>query len=152
MTLKILELANIIISAIVGGMYWGPWLALTISLKHFDRTVFLLIVNRLNKNMGPLMTVLTPLSLMSTMTVLVFTYGGGSCTFYFTLVGFALFLAALLVTVIVEVPIVKKIVTWTEPTLPSNWEQIRDRWARFHIMRVIAAIVGLGFLLAGAIF
>ena len=28
MTLKICELINIVLSALVGGMYWGPWLAL----------------------------------------------------------------------------------------------------------------------------
>ncbi|MBA2612654.1 MAG: DUF1772 domain-containing protein [Bacteroidetes bacterium] len=152
MTLKIVALINIIISAIVGGMYWGPWLALTRSLKSFDAKVFLVIVKRLNQNMAPLMTVLSPLSLLTTILVLIISYNNQIATFYFTLVGFVLFLIALIVTVAIEVPIVKQIVTWTESTLPANWEQQRDRWAKFHLIRVISGIVGLIFLLAGILF
>ena len=152
MTLKIVELINIVISVLVGGMYWGPWLALTRSLKTFDTNVFLSIVSRLNKNMAPLMTVLSPLSLFTTMLVLIISYNNQNTTFYFTLVGFVLFLTALIVTMAIEVPIVKQIVTWTETTLPTNWEQLRDRWQKFHIVRVIAGIVGLISLLAGALF
>jgi len=152
MTLKIVELVNIIISAIVGGMYWGPWLALTKSLNTFDKKVFLAIVGRLNINMAPLMTILSPLSLLTTIFVLIFSYTNHNTTFYFTLVGFILFLTALIVTVTIEVPIVKEIVTWTETTVPVNWEKIRDRWGKFHIVRVTASIIGLIFLLAGILF
>ena len=152
MTLKIFELINIIICAIVGGMYWGPWLALTISLKTFEPKVFLPIVRRLNQNMAPLMTILSPLSLVTTILVLICSYNNHNTTFYFTLVGFVLFLIALIVTMTIEVPIVKQIVTWTETTLPINWEQVRDQWGKFHIVRVIAGIAGLIFLLIGILF
>ncbi len=152
MTLKIIELINIVISAMVGGMYWGPWLALTKSLKKFDSKVFLSVVGQLNQNMAPLMTILSPLSLVTTILVLIISYDNHNATFYFTFIGFLLFLMALIVTLIIEVPIVKKIVTWTETTLPSNWEQLRDRWGKFHILRVMAGIIGLIFLLAGILF
>jgi len=152
MTLKIIELINIVISAFVGGMYWGPWLALTISLKHMDIKTFLTVVGRLNKNMAPLMTVVSPLSLVTTLLVLALTYKTDTTTFYCTLVAFILFLSAVIVTVTIEVPIVKQIVTWTETSLPSNWEQLRDRWGKFHIIRVMAGVAGLIFLLAGALY
>jgi len=48
--------------------------------------------------------------------------------------------------------IVKLIVTWTVGTLPANWQQLRDRWGAFHIIRVVAGIGGLVLLVAGAIF
>jgi uncharacterized membrane protein len=113
MTLKIVELINIVIAAIVGGMYWGPWLALTKSLKKFDSKVFLSVVNQLNQNMALLMTVLSPLSLLTIILVLIMTFSNHQTTFYFTLIGFVLFLMALIVTVSIEVPIVKQIITWT---------------------------------------
>lgn len=152
MTLKIIELINITISAFVGGMYWGPWLALTISLKKFDTTVFLSVVKRLNQNMASLMTVLSPLSLLTTILVLVLSYNNSNTTFYFTLIGFVLFLVALIVTVTIEVPIVKQIVSWTETSLPTDWEQYRDRWGKFHLVRVIAGITGLISMLVGILF
>jgi uncharacterized membrane protein len=151
MALKIVALINVLVSAFVGGMYWGPWLAMTISLKSFDTKTFLAIVRRLNLNMAPLMTLLSPLSLLTSIAVLVLSYKQRT-TFYFTLAGFIFFLAALLVTVTMEVPIVKQIVTWTETTLPENWAQLRDRWGKFHIVRVTAGIIGLTLLIAGILF
>jgi uncharacterized membrane protein len=72
--------------------------------------------------------------------------------FYLSSVALLLFLIALLVTVVVEVPIVQQIVTWTPSKLPENWQQLRDRWMRFHVLRVIAGIASLIFLLVAAIF
>ena len=153
MILKITELINIILCAIVGGMYWGPWLALTRSIKHFEPNVFLAIVNRLNTNMAPLMTALTPLSLLTTIPVLIISYiEKQNTTFYLTFIGFAFFVTALIVTISIEVPIVKQIITWTDTSLPENWEQLRDKRGKFHIVRVLSGVLGLVFLVAGVLF
>jgi len=151
-TLKICELINIVLSALVGGMYWGPWLALSRSMPTFKPEVFLDIVNRMNRNMEFVMTILTPVALLSTAPVLFFSYKEQPRTFYLTLIGFVMFIVALLVTMLIEVPIVKQIVTGTVGTLPANWQQLCDRWGAFHIIRVVAGIGGLVLLVAGAIF
>jgi uncharacterized membrane protein len=151
MIFKACELISIIFSAVVGGMYWGPWLALTRSLSTFEPKVFLTIVRGLNKNMELVMTILTPLGLLSIVPVLFISYGTRPETFYLTLTGFIMFLIALIVTMLVEVPIVKQILTWTDSTLPDNWQQLRDHWGAFHIIRVVAGIVGLILLVIGAI-
>jgi hypothetical protein len=46
---------------------------------------------------------------------------------------------------------VEQIVTWTVATLPGNWDQLRDRWQAFHVIRVVASVAGLVLLLIGAI-
>lgn len=102
--------------------------------------------------MEAVMTILTPLALLSTAPVLFVTYNEQPRTFYLTLIAVALFIVALFVTVLIEVPIVKQIVTWNVATLPSDWQQLRDRWGAFHIVRVVAGIGGLALLVAGAIF
>jgi uncharacterized membrane protein len=102
--------------------------------------------------MGPLMTVLSPLSLLTAIPVLVLSYHDQSLTFCFTLAGLVLFLLALVVTVAIEVPLVKQIITWTETTLPEDWQQLRDRWGKFHGVRVLAGITGLIFFVAGILF
>jgi uncharacterized membrane protein len=152
MNLKICELISIVFSALVGGMYWGPWLALSRSMRTFKPEVFLDIVDRMNRNMESVMTVLTPVGLIAIAPVLFFSYNEQPMTFYLTLAGFTLFLFALVVTMLIEVPIVKQIVTWKIEALPSHWQQLRDRWVAFHIIRVVAGIGGLVFLVAGAIF
>jgi len=47
-----------------------------------------------------------------------------------------LFLIALLV--LVEAPIMEKIAAWTVSSLPPDWEQMRDRWKRSHLLRVFS--------------
>jgi uncharacterized membrane protein len=150
--MKAWELISIVLSALVAGMFHGPWAALSRSMKTFTPEVFLAIVDRMNRNMAPAMTVLMPATLLSIVPVLLLSYHGRPMTFYLNATAFALFILALVVTVFVEVPIVEEIVTWTVPTLPGNWQQLRDRWARFHVIRVIAGLASFVLLVIGAIF
>jgi uncharacterized membrane protein len=118
----------------------------------FAPDVFLAIVHRMNRNMEPTMTVIMPVALVSTVPVLALSFDHHLPIFYLTLAGLALFLVTLMVTLVVEVPIVKQMETWTTSTLPDNWEALRDRWGAFHLLRVVPAIAGLILLLVGAIF
>jgi hypothetical protein len=152
MSLKISELVSIVLAVLVTGMFFGPWVALTISIRTFKAEVLLAIVGRMNRNMGAVMTVLMPVALLSIVPVLVLSFRGSAATFYLNLSGLVLFVIALLVTVLVEVPIVEQIVPWTPATLPEDWERLRDRWGRFHIVRVAASLCGLVLLLVAAIF
>jgi uncharacterized membrane protein len=150
--MKTWELISIILSALVAGMFHGPWVALSRSMRTFTPEVFLAIVDRMNRNMAPAMTVLMPATILSIIPVLLLSYRMRPLTFYLSATAFALFVVALLVTVLVEVPIVEEIVTWKVSSLPSNWQQLRDRWMRFHIIRVVAGFASLVLLVVGAIF
>ena len=150
--MKTWELISIVLSALVAGMFSGPWIALNRSIHTFKPELFLAIVDRMNRNMAPVMTVLMPAAALSIIPVLFLSYHVQPMTFYLTMAGSLCFIVALLITVLVEVPIVEKIATWTVPTLPDNWQQLRDRWSKFHIIRVVAGFAGLVFLVVGAIF
>jgi hypothetical protein len=152
MALKCFELLSILLLTMVGGLYWGPWLALSRSMATFEPVVFLAIVKRMNRNMEPVMTILMPVALASTVPVMVLSFGTQRHTFYLTLAGLTLFLVTLLVTLAVEVPIVKQMDTWTASTLPNNWQELRDRWGAFHLLRIVPAVAGLTLLLVGVIF
>jgi uncharacterized membrane protein len=150
--MKTWQLISIVLSALVAGMFHGPWIALSRSIRTFTPEVFLAIVDRMNRNMAPVMTVLMPATLLSIIPVLLLSFHQDPNTFWLSATAFVLFIVALAITVFIEVPIVEKIVTWTIPTLPANWQQLRDRWARFHVVRVIAGLTSLVLLVIGAIF
>jgi uncharacterized membrane protein len=150
--MKTWELISIVLSALVAGMFHGPWVALSRSMSSFAPEVFLAIVDRMNRNMAPVMTVLMPAALLSIIPVMLLSYRTQPLTFYLSAAAFVLFIVAVLVTVVVEAPIVEEIVTWKVSTLPGNWEEIRDRWTRFHIIRVVAGLVSVVLLVVGAIF
>jgi uncharacterized membrane protein len=148
--MAVFQVVSIILAALVLGVFWGPWVGLTSSIASFDPPTFLAIVGRLSRNLAPVMTVLMPAALVSMLPVLILAYGGRPATFGFTLAALGCYAIALGVTVVTEVPIVKRIQTWTPATMPANWEQQRDKWASFHLIRVAAGIAGLTLLVLGA--
>lgn len=152
MILKTCELISIFLLIFVSGMYWGPWLALSRSMRTFEPDIFLSIAHRMDKNMAQVMTFLVPISLVAAVPVLVLSFSQRPVTFYLGLVGLSLFLITLFVTLLIEVPIVKKIRGWELSSLPNNWQELRDRWGAFHYFRIIPSIVGLALFLIGAIF
>jgi uncharacterized membrane protein len=143
------NVVSVTLLAVVGGMYWGPWLALTRTIDTFDPATFLLVVQRLSRNMATLMTVLVPIALASMIPVMVVTFAHHRTSFWLTVAAFVLFVVTLVVTMAVEVPIVLKIVTWTPATLPHDWADQRDRWRAFHLWRVIPALTGLAVMVIG---
>lgn len=152
MAISTAELLNILLSALVTGVFFGPWVGLTRSIAAFPPPAFLAIGHRLNLNLGPLMTVLMPIALLSAAPTLILSFGSRPATFALTVAGLALYVVALLVTVVIEVPIANRIKSWSEPTLPADWQRQRDRWANVHIVRVASGIAGLGLLVAGAVY
>jgi uncharacterized membrane protein len=150
--MKTWELFSIICSALVAGMFYGPWTALSRSMRTLTPEVFLAVVDRMNRNMAPVMTVLMPAALLAMVPVLLSAYGTYPRVFALYATAFVCFLVAMAITVFVEVPIVKEIVTWTIPTLPTNWQQLRDRWMRFHVIRVVAGLASLILMAIAVIF
>jgi ABC-type sulfate transport system permease component len=72
--MKTWELISIVLSALVAGMFHGPWIALSRSMSTFGPEVFLAIVERMNCNMAPVMTVLMPAALLSIIAVMYLSY------------------------------------------------------------------------------
>jgi uncharacterized membrane protein len=130
-TMKTWELISIVLSALVAVMFHGPWAALSRSMSTFMPEVFLAIIDRMNRNMAPVMTVLMPAALLSIIPVLFLSYHEQPLPFYLSATAFVLFIVALLVTVLVEVPIVEEIATWIVSRLPTNWQQLRDGFISF---------------------
>jgi hypothetical protein len=66
--------------------------------------------------------------------------------------GLVLFVVALLITLLFEVPLDMEFEKWTVTTLPADWQQLRERWEWSHVIRSWVALAGLALLLAGALF
>ena len=151
MLLNLLDIVTITLAALVLGVFWGPWLALTRSLDTLSAPVFLQVVHRMDKNLGRSMTILYPITLVAIVGMLVVSFRCTAAAFWLVGAGLAMFVLALIVTSVIEVPIVAKIRDWTEDTMPTNWQALRDRWVSFHLLRVIPGILGVALLTAGAL-
>ncbi|MFN7943823.1 MAG: DUF1772 domain-containing protein [Blastocatellia bacterium] len=146
------QFINILLSALVTGVFWGTWLGLSRSMTSLSAETFLEVGHTMIGNLGTIMAMLMPAAMLATLPVLYLQYRSGSKAFYPTLAGFLLFIAALLITLIVEVPIDGLIEQWTINSLPANWQELRARWEFFHVLRSWISVAGLALLLIGALF
>jgi hypothetical protein len=149
--LKLFEMISILLSTLVAGVVWGPWLALSRSVATFPAEIFIPVAHRMIRNLEPFMTVLIPAAMLSIVPVVFLSYDQRPKTCILYLAGFASFVVGLFLSVLVQVPIVNKIRMWTVETLPDNWQQLRDRWKAVQVIRIVTSIVGLALLILGSI-
>ena len=69
------------------------------------------------------------------------------------MIALLLFLGALLVAIVFELPIVEEIATWPATlTIPDDWQHIRQMWLRIHIARIGLGLSSLLLLItAGSV-
>ena len=153
MTLKICELVSILLSALVLGAIWGPWLALSRSVATFQADVFLAVSHRMIRNLEPVMTLLIPAAMLSIVPVVLISYDQRPKTAYLTLAGFGFLVVAVFVGVLVQVSIVSKMRMWTisRRRCRTTGKEIRDRWKAVQVVRIVTSIAGLALLVIGAI-
>jgi uncharacterized membrane protein len=66
---------------------------------------------------------------------------------------FVMFMIAIAVTLLIEVPIDNQIRVWTPPaSLPADWTVIRDWWESFHVLRTFSSLGGLILLTRATVF
>lgn len=151
-TLATWQFISILLLALVTGVFWGTWLGLSRSMAALTPETFLEVGHTMIANLGTIMAILMPAAILAVLPVLYLLYRARSRAFYLALAGFVLFVIALLITLIVEVPIDNQIEGWTVTSLPANWQQLRDRWELFHALRSWVSVLGLALLLASALF
>jgi uncharacterized membrane protein len=96
------------------------------------------------QNLGLPMALLLPLALLSALVTLALLWPGGrGPAFWWLAAGFLLMVAALVITLAVEVPIDNQIETWTAATLPGDWRSIQARWELWHTIRTFASIAAV---------
>jgi uncharacterized membrane protein len=135
---------------LVTGIFWGPLYSLHRSLRVFNAEEFIHIVKTMAANLAVPMRIMMP-SCILLLLLSIWTYPQYSLGFYLSIASFILMLVSLIITILIEVPIVSQITKWTAETIPANWELIRDRWVRFHVVRTSTALVSFGCFAASVI-
>src|SRR2546421_5559814 len=151
MTAKMTQFITLVLVALVAGVFWGPWLGLSRSIDAFTPETFLAIGRTMIGNLAPVMPVLMLLAAASQLALLVLLYRQRSTGFPAVAIGFALFLTALLVTLLIEVPLDNQFKTWTLDSMPANWMELRDKWERFHVIRTFSVLVGMAMVIAATV-
>jgi uncharacterized membrane protein len=141
------QATTIVLFALVMGVFWGTWFSLSRTMDRLSPETFVAVGHEMIRNLGVPMAILLPLALLCALVTLALLWRGGhTAAFWWLLTGFVLMVAALVITLAVEVPIDNRIETWTAATLPADWRSIQSRWELFHTIRTflsIAAVVAV---------
>jgi len=151
MALQIIQPTTLLLLLLVTGVFWGPWLALHRSLHSFTKAEFIKITKILAANLGLPMKILMPLCNISLLLSMLFFPDKGSLDFYLLVLSFACSIITLIVTMATELPIVNQIKRWTPDSIPADWEVIRDKWIKFHALRVFPAIISFILFMAAVL-
>jgi uncharacterized membrane protein len=138
------QATTVVLFALVMGVFWGTWFSLSRTMSRLSAETFVAVGHQMIQNLGAPMAILLPLALLSALVTLVLLWRGGrTAAFWWMLAGFLLMVAALVVTLAVEVPIDNQIKTWTAATLPGDWRSVQTRWERFHTIRTFLSIAAV---------
>jgi uncharacterized membrane protein len=138
------QATTIVLFALVMGVFWGTWFSLSRTMDQLSAETFLAVGHEMIRNLGGPMAVLLPLSLLSALVTLALLWPHwDAAAFWWMAAGFLLMVAALVITLAVEVPIDNQIETWTGATLPGDWRSIQSRWELWHTVRTFLSIAAL---------
>src|SRR5262245_3489783 len=151
-TVRIAQFVNVLLFALVMGVFWGTWFSLSRSIGSIRPETFLEIGHTMIANLGGPMSLLMPAALASSVVLLVLLFRQRrAAAFSLAIVSLLLMAGALVVTLAVNVPIDDEINRWTVNTLPPDWTAIRDRWELYHTIRTFVSVGALGAAVASAL-
>ena len=144
MRIRTAQATTIVLFALVMGVFWGTWFALSRTMNRLSAETFLAVGHQMIRNLGGPMAILLPLALLSALVTLALLWPHRhAAAFWWLAAGFLLMVAALVITLAVEVPIDNQIQDWTLATLPGDWRSIQSRWELWHTIRSFLAIAAV---------
>jgi uncharacterized membrane protein len=150
--LKLVQFISIMLYVLVAGVMWGTWLSLARRMTSYDATTFLADGQHMISNLATVMAVLMISAvLVGAVVVVLLFWSRSTVAAWLALAGLLLMIAVMAITLLVEVPIDNLIANWTEATLPSDWRQIRARWATFHTLRTFLSLGAVAAAVAAAL-
>lgn len=152
MIVKLAQFLNVMLYALVAGVLWGTWLSLARTMTQYDAETYLTDGKHMIDNLATIMPILMiSTGVLGLVVVFLLFRRRSTAAAWLALVGLLLLVAVIAVTLSVEVPIDNKTKTWTPTTLPSDWKEIRQRWANFHTLRTFLSLAGLAAVVGAAL-
>jgi uncharacterized membrane protein len=138
------QATTIVLFSLVMGVFWGTWFSLSRTMDQLSGETFVAVGHQMIQNLGLPMAILLPLALLvALVTLALLRQGRQTVAFWWMAAGFLLMVAALVITLAVEVPIDNQIQDWTAATLPADWRSIQSRWELWHTIRTFASIAAV---------
>jgi uncharacterized membrane protein len=150
--MKILQLVNVMLFALVTGVFWGTWFSLSRSMEIITPATFLEVGTIMISNLGRPMSILLPASILSAVPIMYVLYRRNDApAFVLVTLAVSLMLTAMTITLVVNVPLDELFTRWTIDTLPPDWRDTRNRWEFYHGIRTLLSVAALASLVGGVL-
>jgi uncharacterized membrane protein len=152
MALKIARFVNLILAGMLTGNEFGGWAAVHPALSNLPARAHIQAEQAVYRRYGAIMPFFMTFTIVSAIPVLSLARNRRSAAFRFTFAGMMCFALMLLVTLIGNVPINKRLLEL--PPQEKSYEEfleLRRRWDRLHVVRNLLNIAGLSFSCLGAL-
>ena len=136
-----LFIATLFALMLVCGVFWGLYFALSRSYQVFSAVELAKIARTIVRNLEVPMRNISLLCLALMGFSIAFYPDKGNWNFYTMIASLLLIIGSLVITVAVEVPINNQVITWTAKNTPSGWEQLRNRWHYYNVVRTLFALL-----------
>jgi len=151
--LKILMLINLLVYSVIVGQAYMYIIALGNVQLSMDAPAYIQLRQLTDRNFMAKYKYVVYTSLVSSVLLCIFTAAHPTG---FLFISAAVALLALIIDVLLtlkgNMPINKRINTWTTENYPGNWEMYRTKWLHTFSLRQVANIIGFASLLLGALF
>jgi uncharacterized membrane protein len=144
----VLGFSDLLLGALLTGAMFGVWLLF--DPENLSAAAYLQQQQRGMRTLDPPLPILGGATILLTV-LLAASAAGNSVRFAALLAAVGCYVAAGLITRLINQPINSVMRTWAPETLPANWIQYREKWWRWHIVRTSAAIAGLCLLIGAEI-
>jgi hypothetical protein len=149
--IKITQFIALLLTALSMGIHFGTWLTEGPLRKTQSGTLFTEIHQGRDRVVARVMPILGSAALIS-LALAVFLMRPVLAAFALALAALLLCIGDMFVTLLVNVPINKKVQSWLPDRPPAEWTLLRDRWERFHSIRALLVVSGFALFVASVVF
>ena len=143
-----IDFANLLLASLTVGAMFGVWLFF--NPVGLDASFYIALHQQGIRTMNRVMPALGAATIL--VTIIAATLGRGDRTRLNLLAAAAVcFVTIGLITRFLNQPINAIVMTWSASSPPSNWTGLRDKWWRWHLIRLATGLVGLSLLIAATL-
>jgi uncharacterized membrane protein len=141
---QVLQLPVVIFAALATGGLMVNWIGLGRAMSRLSASTYVEFHQATNQTFDPYMPIVVVGAILGGLVLAIVGQGTHSLSGELAIAGAVCYVAVLAVALSTNVRINKQIARWSVQHPPNDWAPIRSRWIRFHIVRTLFSIPGLG--------
>jgi len=136
--IKIIQLGTTVLTGLIAGTVFGIWIGF--NPENLSATAY---VEQQQGTIGALNVLMPILGLLSIALTFCYAYSvrNNTRSLYMLTISILFLIFSALVTRFGNQPLNAIVITWSLDNIPDSWEQIRDQWWRFHVLRTISTLI-----------